>query len=142
MCWNCWDASHNCSVCGQHLASDNEDHAHKLCPKSKERKKTVKIEDFIGEDWFQFLPPSLQEEAIDSINSKIPEGGSYDPDHNCLDNIDCCDAYRKAESEGCTKLSALHDSDSCDHSDCVSQDTLSEQLEELKEHIKRFIDKQ
>ena len=147
MCDDCWDQDKHCSFCGVPLGPSmggegHNTHYRKPCPNPKERKKTVTIEDFKGEDWFEFLPPSLQEEAVTFINSKVPSGGSSDPDHNCIENIDCCDAFRYAQEQDCSKLKDYHASDDCDHDDCYSSDTLDEQLGELKEKIKNFIDEQ
>lgn len=142
MCDDCWKQDKHCSSCGHEIQSYNQDHYRKPCPNPKERKKTVKIEDFENEDWFKFLPPSLQEEAVTSINSKVPSGGSSDSDHKCIENIDCCDAFDYAKEQGCDRLDEYHTSEDCDHDDCYSSDDLQEQLDELKKDIKNFIDEQ
>ena len=146
MCDDCWKQDKHCSFCGVDIIASDILHSRKPCPNPKEKEKTMKTEDFENEDWFKFLPPSLQEEAVTFINSKVPSGVSSDPEHNCIENIDCCDAFDYAKEQGCNRFKDYHTSDDCDHSDChedcYSSDMLQEQLDELKENIKNFIDEQ
>ena len=148
MCDECWiKGPYICHICGMGLSYDDPTHVRKPCPEegmgrtmtatsAMLKEDTVKASDFEDQDWWSFLPPSLQEEALASINEKIPAPES--DDHSCINNIDCCDAFYRAKESDCSELRDYL-SENANHDQCLTEDSQNDAVEEAKEEMKSQI---